>query len=291
MDPCDSEAKTSESSKNETSFGEKTLLNKGMEVEDDANVVPKEMRSAGAETVEREIKPKRKSRSSDSSSNIIPSKKKKQISKSTNSKRKDTEQLFQTTWICSECQEAECTMNNNADELLICDGQCQRLFHYPCAGLPKLPADEESFICLDCTNKRHACSYCQEYGADDEDVFKCNKDTCGLFFHEACLQQQFVEFRTTDLHRESNEDNTEIDAIESAHLCVFVCPAHTCWTCTHLDVKEQEDNRNNNDRDEKSNLPISSACIPVTTNISRKIANKSQSGKKKEVRRGILTVC
>jgi hypothetical protein len=217
-------------------------------------------------------------------------------------KGKDTEQLFQTTWICFECKEAECMMNEDADELLICDGLCQRLFHYPCAGLQKLPSPDEDFICNDCSNQRYVCSFCQSYGTGDEAVFKCSKNTCGLFFHERCLQMQNVDVKiietntttqTTTLSNaeacsttEDTEEGNSNDfacGMDNSYKCVFVCPAHACWTCNQKDLKEREKNIDESKSDVEvstGSMTLSSTGIPMTqTKDSQKISHSKKTPK------------
>ena len=150
----------------------------------------------------------------------------------------DTETEFETVWICVECKEAECMMKPEATQLLICDGLCRRLFHYPCAGLEQLPSEEEEFICEDCAFKKHACAICSNYGTDNEDVFKCLKSTCGLFFHLSCLAMQNVDLDVVDCVE--NEDAGTIAATPPASKPRFICPAHSCWTCTQTDLRERE---------------------------------------------------
>jgi hypothetical protein len=178
-------------------------------------------------------------------------------------RQKTTEEEFDTVWICSECKEAECLIKPEADTLLICDGKCRRVFHYPCVGLPALPNESEPFFCPDCVQCRHRCAICQDYGMDDDEVFCCSKTNCGLFFHSACLAMQNVEVQD-----DAGEDASASDDRESLNGGVgrpgcgpspseegsssslvspskketirFVCPAHACWTCTQLDFKKQE---------------------------------------------------
>lgn len=162
---------------------------------------------------------------------------KKTVPRKPKKKQADAESEFETVWICVECKEAECMMKSEATELLICDGLCRRLFHYPCAGLDKLPAEEEEFICEDCQNQKHTCAICSQYGADNEDVFKCIKSNCGLFFHESCLSMQNVDVEIAT--EGGNEESGSVAARPR-----FVCPAHSCWTCTQTDLKEREKESN-----------------------------------------------
>lgn len=187
-----------------------------------------------------------------------------------------TEEEFQTAWICCECNEAECLMVPDADQLLICEGSCRRLFHYPCAGLARLPAERESYVCQDCRTGRHVCALCQNYGVDEEDVFVCSAPKCGLYYHEACLQLRDVEVTLVPYGGDIAAASTTAAAtvINSAHADdnqtgvledkkspatttdddegmkptedrstfrrEFKCPAHCCWTCTQKDMVEKE---------------------------------------------------
>jgi hypothetical protein len=148
------------------------------------------------------------------------------------------------SWICVECKEAECMIQPESAEFLICDGKCNRIFHYPCAGLNELPPSDQDWICKDCTNQRHQCALCQEYGMDDEDVFLCSKLGCGLFFHESCLSMQNVDI----LSRVPKEGGVGGGCVVGggepmdapSMIPVFTCPAHSCWTCTQAIVEEEE---------------------------------------------------
>lgn len=188
---------------------------------------------------------KRKSRSFERCFDI-QSEPKKRRNKSSN--KKETESEFETVWICVECKEAECMMEPEATDLLICDGLCRRLFHYPCAGLEKLPQEDEEFICTDCKNRKHICSICSNYGNDNEDVFNCSKNTCGLFFHESCLAIQNVDVEVVPEDDAKTDVEKSVGNFDFAGTVVmrrrFVCPAHSCWTCTQTDLREQEKTTN-----------------------------------------------
>lgn len=136
-------------------------------------------------------------------------------------KKKTDEEEYESSWICSECGQAECSLQADADQLLICEGSCRRLSHYPCAGLSALP--EGAYICNDCTNQRHMCGFCQEYGTDNEDVFKCERENCGFFFHVHCLAARNIE-----------------TSQEEGEKPIFTCPAHHCWVCTQTEEAEKE---------------------------------------------------
>jgi hypothetical protein len=164
----------------------------------------------------------------------------------TRKKEVSTEDEFDTFWTCCECNETECMMKPEADQLLICEGPCRRLSHYPCAGLSELPHEDEKYICNDCISCKHPCSICQQYGVDDEDVFCCSKGRCGLFFHESCLSMQNVE--VTVIQEETNDTindamcspgTSEVNRFTGRRQ--FVCPAHWCWTCTQKDMQKQEE--------------------------------------------------
>ena len=146
-------------------------------------------------------------------------------------------------WICTECREAEC-MEDPHSNLIICDGKCNRAFHFHCCGISEdAVTSVESWICADCTNKKHRCAVCQEYGNDDDDVFLCEKKKCGMFFHESCLRMQNIDVRlvgVADTCGEPKEALASDDGIVSATRPVFTCPAHSCWTCTEDYIPEEE---------------------------------------------------
>lgn len=157
-------------------------------------------------------------------------------------KAKDVEEELDMAWICAECREAECLMHPEADQLLVCEGPCIRVFHYPCAGLSKMPAEDEKYICKDCTENRHACAICKEYGIDDKEVFKCSKHKCGLFFHESCLSMQNVEVQVVPITSANSSSTSSLETApaEKSKL-IFTCPAHNCWTCTQWELKKEEE--------------------------------------------------
>ena len=140
-------------------------------------------------------------------------------------------------WICTECREAECLADPDSP-LLVCEGPCQRPFHYPCAGLNAVPPEDEAWICNDCQQNRHQCAVCNEYGADDDDVFKCDRASCGLYFHENCLAM-YDNVEMTIVER--TVETTEVDPATGREVVTgtqvvcrpkFKCPAHTCWVCS-----------------------------------------------------------
>eukprot|EP00559_Dactyliosolen_fragilissimus_P005889 CAMPEP_0184861972 /NCGR_PEP_ID=MMETSP0580-20130426/6530_1 /TAXON_ID=1118495 /ORGANISM="Dactyliosolen fragilissimus" /LENGTH=1262 /DNA_ID=CAMNT_0027359655 /DNA_START=318 /DNA_END=4106 /DNA_ORIENTATION=- len=189
--------------------------------------------------------------------------KRKRIENKNKDKDKEDKNL-EFTWICTECREAECITDPNSP-LLVCEGICNRPFHYPCAGLGEVPPEDEEWICSDCQQRRHQCAVCHEYGLDDIDIFKCDKKECGLFFHEACLTMYDVDIEVTEQSSamllpidelkedvENSSRKKSCASIESDKECFeksqeklrtqkslqsmskvkFVCPAHSCWTCS-----------------------------------------------------------
>jgi hypothetical protein len=154
-------------------------------------------------------------------------------------------------WVCAECKEAECLMEPSADQFLLCDGVCSRVFHYPCAGLSKIPDTDEDWICKDCSQSRHQCAFCQEYGQDQVEVFRCRKDKCGLFFHESCLALNNVPVKMEQIitrnasGTQSSPRSVEADPLLgsdniSTSVPGFTCPAHHCWTCTQEEARKKE---------------------------------------------------
>ena len=201
----------------------------------------------------------------------------KQKEKKKMSKREEEQEDM--AWICAECKEAECSMilrdrtndgageggQDDIDAFIFCDGLCGRIFHFPCAGLQAKPDDEEGqWLCRDCSQNTHACAYCGEYGQDNVDVFACRQvyaenASCGLFFHEACLQSNGIEYiyddtaaamtmKSKDKKPESNVDSDDDDDDDEQKIPVFTCPAHHCWVCTQPDMIQLEKDELEEDR-------------------------------------------
>ena len=213
-----------------------------------------------------------------------------------------------TSWICAECKEAECMINTESP-LLVCEGPCLRLFHFPCARLSSIPPSQEPWMCHDCIQQRHKCCACQEYGIDNQQVYKCEKKTCGLFYHEQCLAM--YDPLVTIHHRSSssssssstvatathtgdetlqqqqqhnNNNNSKSDSIQNHNTnsnnqptsmrLKFKCPAHQCWTCSggipdKILVKNHQDNSSSSILDESS-----SSLFKSNKTVSSSLKNK-----------------
>jgi hypothetical protein len=223
------------------------------------------------------------------------------------------EDEFATTWICVECKEAECMIDPNATELLICDGICRRVFHYPCAGLLQLPDSTIPFICNDCTVQKHICTLCSNYGYDNEDVYKCSKRNCGLFYHESCLSMQNIDVeiivvRDTSNRRDTGTStftekgfastktppNTLLDTLSTPYITEqrkFICPAHCCWTCTQIDLQEQEQEKQQLQNDKDITNCTTTAATKVTNSKTKKRKNTKRNGSFESKREKHLMVC
>jgi hypothetical protein len=191
-------------------------------------------------------------------------------------KDSNVESEFESVWICCECREAECMMKPDADRLLICEGPCRRLSHYPCAGLTRLPAEDEPYICNDCRNENHACAFCHQYGDDNTDVFQCVRPSCGLFYHEACLQMHNVEVKYQKDVKVSEVESDEVPSLRP----IFTCPAHWCWTCTQTDLlteeKEEEAEEKSQSKQKKGKKKKKkSAGVFITKPESRRIVSSN----------------
>jgi hypothetical protein len=183
----------------------------------------------------------------------------------------DAELEFQTSWICAECKEAECLIKPEAEQLIVCEGPCHRLFHYPCANLTELPAEDVDFYCQECNSKRHRCAFCQDSGEDDIDVFRCCRPNCGLFFHEACLVMQNIDVNSVSSASEKasvvgseSQLMAETPEDEERPLPQFTCPAHSCWTCTQENAIKEEQKY----REMKVTLSTSGKKRAKRTNVS-----------------------
>ena len=189
-----------------------------------------------------------------------------------------------TSWICAECKEAECITNPDSP-LLVCEGPCLRLFHYPCARLSSLPPSDQPWICEDCKHQRHKCVACQEYGRDYVQVYKCEKKTCGLFYHEQCLTMYDLVITSHRLEQQDktssnlmssgeeqlnhfpwkrqDDDEEEEDALIGGDMLKFKCPAHYCWTCSGgvVPLEDTETNGNHIIKKEDENGHVSDHLV------------------------------
>ena len=200
-----------------------------------------------------------------------PTNKKQKVEKKTKptTSKHNQEDKEDMAWICAECKEAECGLIDADDsaDFLICDGPCHRIFHIPCAGLTKAPSSDDDWLCQDCSRKEHACAYCSEYGEDYVNVYPCQDDQCGLFFHEACLRLHHVDYTYStdpslvprdncnkDKITESTSDNDDEDEQdEESRIPVFTCHAHRCWTCTQKDMIQLEKDERASEQSDKTN--------------------------------------
>ena len=76
------------------------------------------------------------------------------------------------------------------------------------------------------------------------EVFCCDKDDCGLFFHESCLSMQNVEITFTEDNAAATSDEQDGDGeLVNSGKAHFICPAHSCWACTEdiIPVDEAEE--------------------------------------------------
>ena len=147
-------------------------------------------------------------------------------------KQKEEEKV---SWICTECKEIECASDADCP-LLICEGSCERPFHLNCVeGLDVIPEGE--WVCKDCEGGRHECVVCMEYGLDDVEggVVKCRKGDCGLYYHESCLGLYNAEIDEKQVAANEARVQAGDDTFVPPK---FTCPAHMCWTCGDLDLRE-----------------------------------------------------
>ncbi|XP_037113812.1 histone-lysine N-methyltransferase NSD3 isoform X2 [Syngnathus acus] len=93
-----------------------------------------------------------------------------------------------------------------AENLVACEGDCNRQFHLECLGLPSLP--EGKFACLECRNGTHPCFSCKEAS---QEVRRCSVTGCGCYYHEDCVRK--------------------LPGVTSGSGGGFSCPQHSCATC------------------------------------------------------------
>ena len=102
-------------------------------------------------------------------------------------------------------KESICTICEQSEGLLACNGVCFSSFHPDCLGLSTVP---EKFYCDECLTGNHSCFLCKETGT----LRKCSYSACGKFYHEGCTQKM----------RGCKLENNKL-----------TCSLHYCGTCTN----------------------------------------------------------
>jgi len=105
--------------------------------------------------------------------------------------------------------EEYCSICEDGGELLMCDGQCGRSFHYKCLNLDSLP-DDDIWLCDQCKSGKYVCYICKE---DNTKVptRKCSILTCYKYYHVDCAQEN---------------PNTQMQDANN-----FICSRHICDLC------------------------------------------------------------
>ena len=102
-------------------------------------------------------------------------------------------------------KESICTICEQGDGLLACNGVCYSSFHPDCLGLSTAP---DKFYCDECLTGNHSCFLCKETGS----LRKCSYPMCGKYYHDACTQKM----------RGCKLENNRL-----------ICPLHSCGTCAN----------------------------------------------------------
>ena len=98
-----------------------------------------------------------------------------------------------------------CTICEQGDGLIACNGVCYSSFHPDCLGLSTVP---DKFYCDECLTGNHSCFLCKETG----NLRKCSYSMCGKYYHDACTQKM----------RGCKLENNKL-----------TCPLHSCGTCAN----------------------------------------------------------
>ncbi|KAL6842479.1 hypothetical protein ACP4OV_027714 [Aristida adscensionis] len=134
--------------------------------------------------------------------------------------------------------DAVCVLCDDGGKLISCTGQCKKSFHpsledgrlskcktlgYTSAQLKGISA----FLCKNCEYKQHQCFKCGKLGSSDElnaKVFKCNKPSCGHFYHPKCVAELL----------EPGAGAYELAKSIVAGMS-FTCPVHWCFECGKME--------------------------------------------------------
>ncbi|RCV30688.1 hypothetical protein SEVIR_6G125300v4 [Setaria viridis] len=104
----------------------------------------------------------------------------------------------------AELNDVVCNLCGDGGELLCCEGPCLRSYHATrvtggpsgCRSLGYTTEQVQAmrhFLCWSCANRQHRCAMCGARGSSSElnaQVFRCDHDTCGRFYHPVCISAQ-----------------------------------------------------------------------------------------------------
>ncbi len=105
-----------------------------------------------------------------------------------------------------------CICDEEDSNLLVCRGNCFRMFHLDCIGLMVIP--EFDFICDECLISPSECFSCKKSGGE---LQKCSKPKCRKLYHLSCI-----------------EGNKLFTFEQSKGTYSFTCALHVCARCTTI---------------------------------------------------------
>lgn len=106
-----------------------------------------------------------------------------------------------------------CICDEEDSDLLVCRGNCFRMFHLDCIGLMIIP--DFDFVCDDCLRSPSECFACKKSGGE---MHGCSKPKCTRLYHLACIEgNKLFTFEQNKGSRVS-----------------FTCALHSCARCTSI---------------------------------------------------------
>uniref|UniRef100_J3NC88 Zinc finger PHD-type domain-containing protein n=1 Tax=Oryza brachyantha TaxID=4533 RepID=J3NC88_ORYBR len=155
----------------------------------------------------------------------------------------------------SSSWEDVCSICDDGGDVLCCEGRCLRSFHATEGQSTKLNrcktlrlTEEQwkifknndgkngpKYICKNCKYNQHQCFSCGLLGSSDlssgVEVFQCEDQYCGHFYHAKCLARLLYPDRSTQpLNFEQ----------EIARGLKFRCPVHKCHVCKGAENKDDK---------------------------------------------------
>lgn len=128
-----------------------------------------------------------------------------------------------------------CTMCLDGGSVRPCDGPCMGAYHFLCLPRHGRPGvNQERWLCPTCTHGSHVCVLCGKAGtgvgagggssSGMAGLHKCGVETCGLYWHAACLASLCPPGPPAGV---SNGSGAGVEGAGGG----LVCPAHFCHSC------------------------------------------------------------
>jgi hypothetical protein len=163
----------------------------------------------------------------------------------TDAQRAELDALTRSDLACAACKSAR-----DDDEILVCDGECKRMYHMYCVKPPLKRVPRGRWLCKDCTGgdarasdeSDVVCHKC-ESGHNERSLLLCD-GTCGLAYHINCLEPPLTAIPRGNWYCDRCKADDEFDGKSAS-------------TASESDDDDDEDDEDKNDKDDDG----STICI------------------------------